>query len=267
MTKIWYTNSDRTQEWQVDSLDDIPEWGIPHKRAFRKRPKQSEVMKGHKGYWESKKMPPDSRGETLHQQFASGERVQWNKGLSDDPRCKGHKPGEPSWNKGLTAEEDERVQRYVSGWRDGTLVKKSFETKKKNGTIKSSRPEMLLIKYYQDTCGEDDVIPHYSTDERYPFQCDIYIKSLDKFIELDGTWTHGEEPFDPTNSKHLDILEEMKKKSETSDYYKNAIYDWTVRDVNKRSYVDKNKLNFERLTYREEGSKYIYSNGIEINFK
>ena len=59
------------------------------------------------------------------------------------------------------------------------------------------------------------------------------LKSLDLYIEYNGSWTHGKHPFDPTNKDDIEIVEKWKAKNKK--YYFIAINTWTKRDVNKRN--------------------------------
>ena len=117
-----------------------------------------------------------------------------------------------------------------------------YQTRKQNGTYVSSRPEQqvfnLLLQKYKDTINQ------YRDENRYPYTCDFYIPSLDLFIEYHGTWTHGIEPFNPENKKHLLILDKMKEKAKTSKFYKQAIYTWTDLDVRKLQCAKNNNLNY-----------------------
>ena len=122
-------------------------------------------------------------------------------------------------------------------------LRKMYESKRKNGSFNTSSIEekaysMLLSKF-----NGDDVIRQYS-DDRYPFNCDFYIKSLDLFIEINVSWTHGGAFYDKHNALHARQLSEWLKKSKSSDYYKTAIDVWTRRDLNKLYYVEKNELNY-----------------------
>ncbi len=123
--------------------------------------------------------------------------------------------------------------------------KKACETKRKNGTFNSSKPELTLFALLKDVFGENNVISQYC-DERYNFNCDFYIKPLDLFIELNASWTHGGHWFDENN--YLDIeklntwIENSKKKG--SKYYHKAIEVWTQRDVLKRQTAMDNNLNY-----------------------
>jgi len=74
--------------------------------------------------------------------------------------------------------------------------------------------------------------------------CDFYIPSKDLFIELQLSWTHGSKPFVENNIDCQNQLNIWRQKSLTSDYYKNAIETWTIRDVKKRNIAKQNKLNY-----------------------
>ena len=63
------------------------------------------------------------------------------------------------------------------------MIIKSFETKKKNGTLNSSKDEKLILNNLIQKYGLNNVYYHYK-EERYPFECDFYIKPLDLFIEI-----------------------------------------------------------------------------------
>lgn len=199
------------------------------------------------------------------------------------------KPGEKPWSYGLTADIDERVANMVERCKEGTLKKygvdnywksdeakekipemleKQYETKKKNHSFKSSNPEKVLIEYYKSIYG-DDIITQYK-DKRYPFRCDIYIKSLDKFIEFNGSFTHQNCAFNKDNPNHILILEELKRKEKEKpipNYYTNVIDTWTRRDVEKLQMAQQNNLNYEIIYYTRDKHYYYYSNGITIKYK
>lgn len=102
---------------------------------------------------------------------------------------------------------------------------------------------MLLNKFNQ-------VKRQYSS-EKYPFACDFYIPELDLYIEYQGTWTHGKEPYDRTNKEHINIIKIWKNKAKENNfkqirknYYLNAIQVWTIRDPLKRQIAKENSLNW-----------------------
>lgn len=187
-----------------------------------------------------------------------GVQVPWNKGvsmseeqkqklrdtynsLSDEEKerrksavSKAHKNKTP-WNKGKTYTLDREVVALMKS--------KEYETKKKNNTFNCSSVEekcFMLLDYL----FKEDVVRQYQS-YLYPFSCDFYIKSLDLYIEINGTWTHNNHPFSDSEEDRL-ILNEWKERSD-SDYYKNAIYTRTDLDVRKQNYASDNKLNYISL--------------------
>ena len=131
---------------------------------------------------------------------------------------------------------------------------KQYETKKRNKSFNSSSIEDNYYDQLVEKYGKDDVIRQYS-DERYPFACDFYIKSLDLFIELNLHWSHGGHLFDETNSEDMIKLNRWQEKAKTSDYYKNAIQTWTVRDVAKHENAIRNNLDY--IVYYDESELSI----------
>lgn len=78
--------------------------------------------------------------------------------------------------------------------------------------------------------------------EQYPYLCDFYVPELDLYIECHFFWTHGGHFFDKNNSEDLAKVEEWK--SRHTDFYNNAIQNWTVRDLAKLECAHKNNLNY-----------------------
>lgn len=125
-------------------------------------------------------------------------------------------------------------------------VHKMEETKKINQSFNKSKPEDNYYEYLKTIYNEDDIIRQYK-DERYPFACDFYIKSEDLFIECNYSWTHGGHLFNPDSKEDQKTLAEWQEKAKTSDFYKNAIETWTVRDTKKHETAKANNLNYEVL--------------------
>jgi hypothetical protein len=125
---------------------------------------------------------------------------------------------------------------------------KSVQTKRNNQTFTKSASEEAfyeeLLKYF---CY-DDIYRQYS-DNRYPFRCDFYIKSLDLFIEVNLHWTHYTHPFDPTKSEDLNQLEIFRLKN-TKGYDK-LIEVWTIRDPEKQKAATASKINY-RVLYNKQ---------------
>lgn len=132
---------------------------------------------------------------------------------------------------------------------------KQQATKRKNGTFNTSGPEERFYVKLCEKYGSHDVIRQYK-DIRYPFLCDFYIKSIDLFIELNLSWTHGEHPFDKENPADLAKLAKWQEKATTSKYYENAITTWTKRDQVKIATAKSNKLNY--IAYYKEAELFEY---------
>lgn len=138
----------------------------------------------------------------------------------------------------------ESRMRMIAAQNDPKIKEKIYNIKKVNNSFNTSSNEEVYYKKLLKTYEENDIIRQYK-DKRYPFNCDFYIKSEDKFIELNIHWTHGGHPFDETNEDDIKKLNEWKEKAKTSKFYKNAIHTWTIRDVEKFTYIKNNNLNME----------------------
>lgn len=122
---------------------------------------------------------------------------------------------------------------------------KIIATKKKRGTLNSSKPEKNMYQLLVDKFGEEDVKVQYRTDVRYPFACDFYIVSLDLFIELNASWLHGGHWFDATNPNDEEKLSEFMEKAEAGKpMYQRAVYIWTKDDPHKRQVAMQNNINY-----------------------
>lgn len=97
---------------------------------------------------------------------------------------------------------------------------KAFQTKVKKGNVNTSKPEESLYLKLVEKFGASDIIRQYKSP-KYPYNCDFYIKSLDLYIELQGTWMHGSEPYNPENLEHIKIVEFWKSKN--TKFYNKAI--------------------------------------------
>lgn len=120
---------------------------------------------------------------------------------------------------------------------------KEYETKKKNNSFNTSKPEENLYKQLLEQYN-GKVIRRYK-EERYPFYCDFYIPDEDLFIELNNHWTHGGKPFDPNDKECKEKLAFWEEKAKVSQFYENAIKTWTVRDVEKQRVAKENQLNYK----------------------
>lgn len=180
----------------------------------------------------------------------------WNKGLTKetDDRMKkasdNHK-GATAWNKGISIPGHPHTQETKDKLRiihtDPDFKEKRYQTMKANGTlnVQDSKAEQQFYQKLLERYSYDDIVRQYFDKERYPFRCDFYIISEDKFIEIHANWTHGGRPYDPNDEFCQMQLEAWQEKAKTSQYYQNAIYTWTVLDVKKLETARKNNLNFD----------------------
>lgn len=132
------------------------------------------------------------------------------------------------------------------------INQKIYETKKKNGSLKGSNAEDIIYQFLVYKFDFENIEYHYKDNQRYNFVCDFYIPKLDLFIEINFDPSHGFEPFDPENSKHLERLQQWqlkakeidKRTGKTKDRYKNFIDVWTIADPIKFLTAKENNLNY-----------------------
>ena len=130
------------------------------------------------------------------------------------------------------------------------IIQKVEDAKRINHTFNTSIPENIFYKTLCEEYTKEKVLRNYKT-EKYPYRCDFYIKDLDLYIECNFHWTHGDHPFDKNNLEDIKLLNEWREKAKTSQFYKQAIETWTIRDINKLECLRKNKLNF-KIIYPNE---------------
>lgn len=136
-----------------------------------------------------------------------------------------------------------------------------------NHTYAKSEPEDNLYFWLVKIFGKEDVFHQYNTkifenSDRYPFKCDIYIKHLDMFIEVNLYFTHGGHPFNKENKCDIVKIKKWKTLAEkyNSDKYRNAIENWTIRDPLKIKTAKEHNLNYVMLWNKldiENFKKYI----------
>lgn len=117
--------------------------------------------------------------------------------------------------------------------------RKVFESKKRNKTVVTSRFEeavfSALLQKFTSVKRQ-----YYSTN--YPFVCDFYIADIDTYIECQGHFSHGKEPYDENNPNHQKIVENWKNKNKQT--YTDAIRIWTIRDPLKRKTARDNHITW-----------------------
>ena len=115
---------------------------------------------------------------------------------------------------------------------------KDIQTKILNNTYGKSKIEDLIYNRLLELFK--DVKRQYKS-KQYPFACDFYIPSKDLYIEYQGYWTHGKEPYIGS----IEQLEKVKLwESKNTKHYNNAINVWTIRDPLKRKTAKDNGLNW-----------------------
>ena len=122
---------------------------------------------------------------------------------------------------------------------------KEIQTKRKNGTFNTSTSEEQYYEKLVSIYGKNDVIRQYRDKDRYPFYCDFYIPSEDKFIECNFHWTHNKHPFNCNDEQDIQELNSWLERAKYSDYWRVAVYVWSDLDVRKMNTAKQNKLNFE----------------------
>lgn len=131
-------------------------------------------------------------------------------------------------------------------------IQKAKETRILNHTGKESVEENNFYEKLKLFIDESDIIRHYLDKNRYPFDCDFYIKSKDLFIEYQGHQTHGPAPYEPDNPVHWTIIDELQKHGFSE-------LTFTVRDPNKIATAKQNKINL--LLIYPKNNSYLVTNG------
>lgn len=137
------------------------------------------------------------------------------------------------------------------------VQKKGYITMKKNGTLykRNSKAEDecydLLKEFYPD------IMRQYYDKNRYPYKCDFYIPSKDLFIEYQGFYTHGGNPYDKNSVKDQVILERLKRKYKDWKKLPQIITTWTIKDVEKRECAKRNNLNYLEFFTINQVREYI----------
>ena len=139
------------------------------------------------------------------------------------------------------------------------IKKKQLQTMLNNKTINISKTEddiyNLLVKIFK-------TVNRQYVSDIYPFPCDFYIPKIDLYIEYNGHWTHGKEPYIGTDEQIEKVkLWESKSNDCQQDYrhnqYKRAIDTWTKRDVLKRTIANNNDLNYLEFFNKDEFNKWF----------
>jgi tRNA1(Val) A37 N6-methylase TrmN6 len=123
------------------------------------------------------------------------------------------------------------------------IKQKVSNSKRENNTFHTSLTEDNMYEILCQIFGADDIERQFSSID-YPYLCDFYVISRDMYIELNASWTHGYHWFDGLSESDCKKLSELKSKSDSNNYYANAVYVWSERDIEKRECARKHKLNY-----------------------
>ena len=151
--------------------------------------------------------------------------------------------------------------KYGVDWvtQDKSVLDKITATKRKNKTFSTSKIE----KQFEEYLKENNI--NYKTQyksEAYPFNCDFYFPDYNLYLEIQGSWTHGYRPFNPSNNDDQRQLLEWQSKN--NKFYNSAINTWTVRDVLKRETAKKNNLNYlEMFTNKIDDAIIMFESKIK----
>lgn len=121
---------------------------------------------------------------------------------------------------------------------DPELKAKKYETQRENGHMNTSEAEETFYSILLQVFPEDDIIRQYK-EERYPYFCDFYIKSLDLFIEINHFYTHHTRPFNKDRKEDLDYIAFLQTKG-----WLEVVKIWAGADVEKRKTAELNNLNY-----------------------
>lgn len=119
---------------------------------------------------------------------------------------------------------------------------KIIETKRKNGTFTTSKPEKYIKQLLENKFSK----VHYQYKSNlYPYNCDFYIEDIDLYIEYNGNWTHGFMPYIKDDEKCKQQLSKWLEKACYSKYWQTAVTVWTKSDVEKLQTFKRNNLNYK----------------------
>ena len=187
-----------------------------------------------------------------------------NGGSSEQAKQKAKGTCQEKYNVNYYTQTEEYKQKYkqtclekygsTNYFSSEVFYEKVIKTKKS-----MSRFEQKIFDYLKEIFDESDIISQYK-DERYKNQrtnykwnCDFYIKSLDLFIEVQGTKEHNNHPFNPNDKNDLNELallkqkEQEKLKEKNYTRYSSIIEGWTIKDPMKRQVAQENHLKYLEL--------------------
>lgn len=139
---------------------------------------------------------------------------------------------------------------------------KIYKTMKQNNSYTKSKAEDEAYELIKEIFP--DIIRQYKS-EKYNFNCDFYIPSIDTYIEYQGSHYHHNHPFDENNEEDIKERNKLVSLAETSkrhlegkkSQYDVILYTWTNLDPRKRNIAKANNLNFIEFWNINEVKEWI----------
>lgn len=128
----------------------------------------------------------------------------------------------------------------------------------KRKILKNANRLLFEQECYKFLCSKFNQVERHYKSKDYPFECDLYIKDIDLYIELHLFFIHGKHPFDIHNVEDQNLLEALKEKAKTLPLYASYIKTWTITDPYKRQIAKNNNLNY--ITFYTKQDFYNYFN-------
>lgn len=150
---------------------------------------------------------------------------------------------------------------------DPCILNKIWESRKRNKTMNTSRPETKMYECLVNIYGQEDVVHNSIIDKRYPYRVDFYIKSRDLFIELNGSFVHQNHWFDADDPMDISLAQKyeclMRKcelNNRTRSKYRRVLETWLSSDLQKREIAKSCNLNY--LVFWDGSS--VSENGVSV---
>lgn len=201
-------------------------------KKIGKNPEHSEFMKE---FWKTHEHPKGMKGKTG---WSKGKHwsAEMRKKLSESHKglpspMKGKKTGKPSWNKGISPSEKTKEKQKKSlskTWSNPNLKKKQSEVTKKGMDnpktkkrlreiratrifpVKDSGPEVKIQNFLKQL--KIKFITHkYIKEIKHAYQCDLFVKSFNLIIEVDGDYWHGNVKIPKFKNLNKHQIERRKK--------------------------------------------------------
>ena len=156
--------------------------------------------------------------------------------------------------------------KYVS--QNQNIQQKINESYREHNTFNSSKDEEVLFDLLSEIFNKSDIERQYFNKEQYPFNCDFFIKSLNLYIEYQGSFYHNKKLFN--KDRDLNEYQKFLNKCSTNDNknsYDNLIETWTIRDIKKWNTAKTNNLNMLLIYpyFHKDWLYYkIHENNLEI---